>query len=321
MNFIIPPAYEGCLLRSYLQGELALSARLISRLKQRPDGILLDGCRVTVRHLLHQGSTLSLAIDSLVPATPGTIVPTKFPLAILYEDEDILVCNKSENMPTHPSHGHFADTLANAVCALETERGHGEHFVFRPINRLDRNTSGIVLIAKHALAAARLSDAMRQGNIHKAYLAILCGVPSPAYGEILTGIRRREQSIITREVCSVDATGASLAITQYELLCDWEVDAQSSFAHFSRLSLVRAFPLTGRTHQLRLHFAHLSTPILGDDMYGYGPLPEQIQRQALHAYTLNFPHPRSGETIELKAPLPKDMQLLLPQNQKSLLSV
>ena len=176
----------------------------------------------------------------------------------------------------------------------------GEPFVFRSVNRLDRNTSGLVLVAKNRISANRLYESMQKGLITKKYIALLLGTLPEKEGMIDTYIRRREESIITREVCAA-LPDASRAITKYELL-----------SSDGSLSAVKASPITGRTHQLRLHFAHLGTPILGDDLYGEES--EEISRQALHAYFLSFPHPRSGEMTELFAPLPSDMEEILKKH-------
>ena len=191
-------------------------------------------------------------------------------------------------MPTHPSHGHHEDTLANALAYhLSTEKAP-----FRPrfINRLDRNTTGVVLVANHALAASALSRAMVAGEIRKSYLALVHGaVREPSRLE--TGIRRREQSIIIREVCEKGA--GELAVTDVTPLAAGE--------HFS---LVRLTPHTGRTHQLRVHMAHLGHPLLGDELYG---IPDDFPRHALHARALEFPAPQTGERVRVFAPIPTDM--------------
>ena len=308
MTFTIPSEYHERPLKVYLQVALGLSSRLIARLKATENGILLDGMPVTVRAMLHEGSTLALAIDT-VNAPPSDIVATPLPLSLLYEDEHILVCNKPGDMPTHPSHGHYNDTLANALAHYERTTAPARSFVFHPINRLDRNTSGVVLIARNALAAQRLGEDMASGRIRKAYLALLCGVPPMKEGDIITGIRRRQASIIFREVCAPDTPDAARAHTRYRVLHDWQSSAPLLPP---RLSLVCAQPVTGRTHQLRLHFSHLGTPILGDDMYGNGALPALMERQALHAAALHFCHPISRRDMTVCAPLPDDMRALLP---------
>lgn len=314
MLFTVPDHYDNQPLRSYLLGQLRLSVRLVARLKTHPRGMMLNGERVTVRAILHSGDRLSLAIEEITPGHPGHVVPSPsaHPLPILMEDEDVIVCAKPADMPTHPSHGHFSDTLANAIAYLEQQRSSDTPFVFHPITRLDRNTSGVVLIARHVLAAQRLTAAMMAGEIQKTYLALVLGTPLPAVGEIITGIRRQRDSVITREVTPPDCPDADRAHTRYQTLTTFS----SPYVPGSPLSLVKAQPLTGRTHQLRLHFSHLGTPILGDDLYGQGALPSVMERHALHSYTLQFPHPRSGEKIEITAPLPDDMASLLPANFK-----
>ncbi|MBQ2767843.1 MAG: RluA family pseudouridine synthase [Clostridia bacterium] len=270
-----------------LRRELGLSTRMMARLKQDEAGILLDGERVTVRQTVTEGQCLRLAIDDRESA--DNIVPSNLPLDILCADADFFALNKPPDMPTHPSHGHYTDTLANALayhCAVS-----GIPFVFRPVNRLDRNTSGIVLIARNQLAAARLSAAMQAGQIEKRYLALLDGELMPDSGEISAPIRRRAESIITREVCG--AGDGDAALTRWRVL-----------ARADGHTLVEACPITGRTHQLRVHFAHLGCPIHGDDLYGQAA--RDMPRQALHAHSLAFPHPTDSRHIQLIAPPPDD---------------
>ena len=287
---------DGKTVLEILKKELRLSAKMITSLKKSPTGITVDGEHVTVRRVLHMGEVLCLEVEDR--EQNENLVPTELPLDILYEDEDIIALNKPPHMPTHPSHGHFSDTLANGLCFYIQKKG--EPFVFRSVNRLDRNTSGLVLVAKNRISANRLYESMQKGLITKKYIALLLGTLPEKEGMIDTYIRRREESIITREVCAA-LPDASRAITKYELL-----------SSDGSLSAVKASPITGRTHQLRLHFAHLGTPILGDDLYGEES--EEISRQALHAYFLSFPHPRSGEMTELFAPLPSDMEEILKKH-------
>lgn len=305
MELTISQSHDGMLLRDLLCRELCISRRAITHLKQKENGILLDGQRVTVRAVLRQGQHLSLALDD--EDTHTSVVPAGDMPPILYEDEDVLVCNKSGDMPTHPSHGHFDDTLANAVAAYDISCT-GRARVFRPITRLDRETSGVVLIARNRRAAAKLSEDMQQKHIQKTYLAILEGVPTERQGEITHHIRRTADSIILREVCDADAPDAQAALTRYRVLCDWSVGKE-------RRSLVMAEPHTGRTHQLRVHFASLGTPIAGDGLYGR-PSDDAPSRTCLHAFSLSFVHPSTGERMTLRAPLPDDIVSHLPNDIK-----
>lgn len=291
VRFVVAERDHGKLLRTYLR-ELGVSAALAARLKRLDDGILLNGRRVTVRAVLSEGDVLELAIEEREPLSH--VVPRSIPVEILLETEDLLVVSKAANMPTHPSHGHFEDTLANGLAYHYQVDG----LPFRPrfINRLDRNTTGIVLVARHALSASTLSAAMARGEIQKTYLALVQG-RMKENTVIETGIRRQAESVIFREVCALSE--GDYAKTVVEVLA-----AGDAF------SLVRLLPATGRTHQLRVHMASVGHPLLGDELYGDGT---GLRRHALHAAMLCFPHPRSGERITVRAALPQDMALKIQE--------
>lgn len=281
---------EGKLLRELILRDIGLSRAFLKHLKFTENGICVNGRQVTVRYPLREGDEVSLATEDRQAGS--SLVATELPLEIIYEDGSLVVPSKPADMPTHPSRDHHGDTLADAL-AYRYSRSEAP-FVFRPINRLDRNTSGLTLIAKDRISAARLSESMRKGEIKKQYLAILDGLLECDEGRIETHMRRSAESIIVREVCSAEE-GGDLALTSYRVIFRNE-----------RCSLVLASPETGRTHQLRVHFAHLGAPILGDDMYG---TPSHlICRQALHALKLSFPHPSDRRELALTAPLPEDMQ-------------
>lgn len=320
MRYIVPDACDGMLLRTYLCQVLRLSHRHLARLKRAEDGILLGGRRVSVRAVLRAGDELVLASDE---ADETSVVPGGQMPPVLYEDEDILICNKLGDMPTHPSQGHFDDTLANAVAAYDIART-GQARVFRPITRLDRETSGIVLIARTRHAATLLSEQMRLRQIQKTYLAILDGAIQADEGQICAAIRRARESIILREICDEDAPGAQRALTHYRVLAKWSVGKHTR-------TLVKALPETGRTHQLRLHFAHVSAPIAGDGLYGHDLSNIDLSnidssdidtpsRQCLHAYALTFTHPIKEQSMTVTAPIPDDMARHLPPDALSLLT-
>ena len=291
MQFLIDEKDDGRLVRTYL-GAHGVSAGLLARLKRLENGILQNGVRVTVRAVLHKGDLWEIAVEDVAP--PPRVVPIDLPIDILLETEDVLVANKPADMPTHPSHGHFEDTLANALVYRYSMPN--APFVPRFINRLDRNTTGLVLVARHALSAGELSRAMVQGEIRKTYIALVHGeMHAPC--RIETGIRRREESIITREVCEVGL--GDLAITEAEPLCCSD-----------GITAVLLKPMTGRTHQLRVHMAHIGHPLLGDELYGIGEA-DLFPRHALHAVSLSFPSPRGGGRVCVSAPLPADMREVL----------
>lgn len=296
MRFSITEVDDGTSVRAFLALRLSPSAKMLKYLKYREDGILVNGTRVTVRYVLHTGDVLTLAVSDGDNAEKLEAVALDLP--ILYEDDDLVIPNKPANMPTHPSRDHYRDTVANALAYRYREMG--VPFVFRPVNRLDRDTSGLLLIARNKLASGRLNAAMRRGLIRKTYLAILEGETLPDEGRIEKPLRRSAHSIIVREVCEPSDVGAEPSVTRYRVL-----------ARGSGCSLVVAYPLTGRTHQLRVHFASLGHPIAGDDLYGIpnGRLP----RQALHARSLTFPHPSTGQMMTLSAPIPADMAQLISE--------
>ena len=291
MDFLIEKEHDGTLVLDFLRREIGLSSAMLRHLKYLPDGICVDGAHVTVRHRLAFGETLTIKSEDTDPSE--NIVPSNIALDVVYEDSELVVPDKPPYMPTHPSHGHFDDTVANALAYRYKDSGA---FVFRPINRLDRNTSGLVLIARNRMAAAHLSMCLRNGKIEKEYLAVLCGTLPERRGVIDTYIKREAESIITRKVCGSDE-GGDRAITRYEVVY---ADGKNT--------VVKAVPVTGRTHQLRVHFSYLGAPIAGDDMYGESS--ELIGRHALHARRLCFTHP-SGNRLELVSPLPNDMRSLI----------
>ena len=289
MRYTVTQAEDGKTVKEILLGSIGLSVAFLKHLKFMENGIMLDGEKVTVRRVVHAGDILCLATEN--EKLGSRLTPTELPLDIVYEDEDLVVPSKSADMPTHPSHNHHGDTLADALAYYYKDAP--EPFVFRPINRLDRNTSGLTLIAKNRISAARLAASMRDGKIKKQYVAILDGILPDDRGSIETYLRRTGESIIVREVCDENG-GGDYALTHYEVI-----------ARSDRYTLVLASPETGRTHQLRVHFASLGCAIFGDDMYGeVSPI---IPRHALHALSLSFPHPSKDETVTCISLPPEDM--------------
>ena len=289
LEYRIEERLDGKTVLEVMKRELGLSTALIKHLKFSEGGILVDGQHVTVRHVLRTGALLSLAVEDRESAE--CIVPVDLPLTVVYEDGDVAVPDKPADMPTHPSHGHWEDTVANALAYRYEQRGIP--FVFRPVNRLDRNTSGLLLIARNRVAAGELYRAMRAGRIRKLYLAILVGELGEESGEIEAYMRRTAESVIVREICDPQE-GGDYSRTRYRVLARGE-----------GYTLVCAAPLTGRTHQLRVHFAHLGCPILGDSLYGT-PSAE-LDRHALHSCFLEFPRVSDGAPVRVSAPMPGEL--------------
>lgn len=296
MQYTVQETDNGKSVKELICDLLHPSAKMLKYLKYREDGILLNGRRVTVRATVQTGDILTLSL--LDPQGAKGPEPVPLPLEILYEDEDLAVPSKPGNMPTHPSRDHALDTVANAL-AYRYRMGPTP-FVFRPVNRLDRETSGLLLVARNKLSAGRLTQSMQAGEIRKTYLAVLAGTSLADEGEICLPLHRSAASIIVREVCRPDAPDAEPSRTHYRIL-----ERRNGY------SLAEAQPLTGRTHQLRVHFASGGCPIVGDTLYG---TPDaRIGRQALHARSLSFPHPTTGERMTLTAPLPNDFAGLVAE--------
>ena len=284
MEFIIDKAAEGLCLRDYLRTRLSISARCLSFLKGESGRMTVNGRAKTVRYRLAEGDVLCLRPweeEDCMPLPDAQ----RLPFPILAVDEWMIAVCKPYDMPTHQSAGHRGDTLADALAGA-----CDRPFVFRAINRLDRDTSGVVLLARHRLAAGFFASAMARGEMQKTYYAITEHAPQPPSGRMVDYIARADKSIIRRTV--VGQGEGDLAITDYETV-----------ACRQGRCLLRLMPKTGRTHQLRVQLSSRGMPIVGDDFYG-GSLA--MPRQALHAATLTFPHP-SGGRVTVEAPLPADM--------------
>ena len=263
-------------------------------LKKREDGLLVNGSHATVRCLLRSGDLLSVAEEDR--ETKDSVVPVPMALDVLYADDAFLVVNKPPRMPTHPSHGHRDDTLANGLAARFAERGIP--FVFRACSRLDRDTSGVVPVAKTQRAASLFAQAHRTGLVEKRYLAVLEGTLPEREGVIALPIRREKDSVIRR----ITAPDGAPSRTEYRVIGEKRAEDGTV------LTLVSACPVTGRTHQLRVHFASVGAPVLGDFLYGRES--DRIGRQALHAARISFPG-ADGARITAEAPVPEDLERIV----------
>ncbi len=267
LTFSVGEGDGGLTVREFLSRR-GFSSSLIRRVKY--GGIARGGILLRTVDPLSVGDTLTVTLPT---GQSENIPPISLPLERLYEDEEVLVVKKPPHMPTHPSRGNHLPTLANAVAAYVAPRP----FVFRAITRLDRDTEGLVLIAKDALSALRLSEAMAGGEIRKRYLAVTSRPPTPHEGEIDAPIARESEGALRRVV----REDGKPAHTRYRTL------AQNEEGH----ALVALTPLTGRTHQLRVHMAYLGAPLDADFLYGVG---REGAYYRLAAVGLEFPHPRTG---------------------------
>lgn len=291
LEYKITEAYQNCTIRDFLSHKGCSHAVLV-HLKKTPGGILKNGRWAYVSERLAAGDVLTLRLIESV-SSPN-IVPVRHPLSIVWEDEDILVIDKPAHMPIHPSLGHHEHTLANAVCDYYNRRNIP--YVFRCVNRLDRDTTGLTMIAKNMFSAAVLNEAVASRKLHRTYLAIAEG-EVPESGTINAPIARAANSTIMRQV----DTHGERAVTHYQTL-----------RRNNNLSLVSLRLETGRTHQIRVHMKHIGHPLIGDFLYYPESLSQyEIKRQALHSHRLQFAHPITGESMDFIAPLPDDMSSLI----------
>lgn len=287
-TYSIPTDFENKTIDDYLR-HTGYSRRLIIDLKQEEDGILLNGCRAFTNAKLHAEDNLTIHLPVEEPSEH--ITPVELPFPIIYEDEHIIAVNKPADMPIHPSINNHENTLANAAAFYFEQQNIP--FVFRCVNRLDRDTTGLVLLAKHQLSGCILSESVKARTLRREYIAVCEGIIEEP-GTIDLPIGRLPGSAIMR---CVDLEHGERAVTHY-----------TPIASSDNMTLLRIRLETGRTHQIRIHMKAIGHPLPGD--YLYNPNYEKIQRQPLHSASLTFAHPITGENLHLEAPLPEDMAKL-----------
>lgn len=295
-SYIITEQDEGLTIGQFLKNQ-GYSHPMLVHLKKTEHGIVLNGEWSYVHNRLKKGDILDISLletesSEHIPLTEISI--EDFKKMIVYEDEDILVLNKPAGLPVHPSMGHHEDTLAN-YCAYyyHVLQKVNSGFIFRCVNRLDRDTSGLVLIAKNMFSSARLSARQLNRQIHRTYMAIVTGITLES-GTINLPIARKEASVIER---CVDMEHGENAVTHYTRL-----DTQN---HYSLLQIQLE---TGRTHQIRVHMKAIGHPLPGDFLYN--PDYTHIKRQALHSYRLEFLHPVTHKALSFTQKPPEDFYFL-----------
>ncbi len=293
LEYLVNESTKYTNIKQVLKSQFNMSDRLILKLK-RSDQIYCNGKPAGVNEPLNPNDIV--CADISFEEQCENIVPTKMPLDILYEDEGLLVVNKRPNTPVHPSLNHFEDSLSNGVKYYFDSIGLKRKI--RPINRLDKDTSGIVLFAKNEYIQECLIRQMKTNKFEKEYLAIVDGVVTSPSQTVIAPIARKDASIIER--CVND--NGDYAETIIDLV-----------ETYSNHSLVKCTLKTGRTHQIRVHTKHIGHPILGDTLYGNAST--LINRQALHAYKVKFMHPITKQTIEIICLPPEDMAKLINNGQ------
>ncbi len=295
LNYTVDTSDVGTSVLQFLKKK-KYSRNLITHLKKTEAGIVVNNEWVYINHELKEHDNLTIRLVETEIPESQKILPAKLPFSVLYEDDDILVADKPADMPIHPSIAHYGHTLANAVAWHARQRR--EQYPFRCINRLDKDTSGLTLIAKNPYSSCILYSQMRNRQIHRTYYAIVQGC-TQKQGTINAPIARKEGSTIER---TVNFQSGERAVTHYETL------ACKNGLSFLKLQLE-----PGRPPQIRVHMRYLGHPLVGDFLYNenYGKINSQLQRQALHAGNLEFVHPVNGQVLRFSTPLPEDMLNLL----------
>lgn len=298
LSITLTEAHESTYVGDILRYELHISDAVVRRIKWLPEGILLDGEKVHTRVKGKAGQVLSALIGetgrrSVIPSVEG-------PLSIVYEDEDFLLLNKGAGVVVHPTHAHKEDTIGNFVLYYYDSKGfQGD---FHPVHRLDRGTSGLLVVAKHPFAQEQFKLQLHSPQFRREYLAIVWGKVDPPQGRIDGPILSTGQMMRV-----VDPTGLP-AVTHYETISQSQWQGRE-------ISLVSATLESGRTHQIRVHFSHLGHPLLGDELYGAGDF---LSHTGLHAYRLSLAHPVTKEDMVFHCKPPEDFCEILQQANLSL---
>ncbi len=299
ITFVVSEESAGCRLDKFLSGQLATRSRAYVQKLIEKGLVTLNGQQTKAHHSVRTGDVVEA---TLAPREEPTLEAQDIPLEVLYEDDCLLVINKPAGVVVHPAAGNPSHTLVNALLAHCGNLSTGGH-PLRPgiVHRLDKDTSGCVVAAKDDVTHERLAKQFHARTVHKEYRAIVIGTPSEEGGIIETHIARSRHD---RKKMVVTVAEGRPAFTRYRLL--------ESFYHASYLSIE---PLTGRTHQIRVHLAHIGYPVAGDRRYARGKSLRQLgiifPRQMLHAYKLHLNHPCSSARMRFTAPLPQDLQTIL----------
>jgi len=296
IQYKIEEQHNGKCISMFLK-EKEYSRAVIIELKKTKTGIQKNGTWAGVNEILNTGDILEICLKE--QGASENIVPKELQLDILYEDEDILVVNKPYDTPIHPSVNNYNNTLANGVVHYYQQQN--KPYIFRCINRLDRDTTGVTILAKNLISASILSKRMKERGLSRTYVAFVEGITKEE-GTIDLPIGREEGTIIKRKI---DEKEGKHAVTHYCKLEELQIEGKA-------VSVVALQLETGRTHQIRVHMASIGHPLLGDFLYNESN--HMLTRQALHAASCAFYHPITGEYKRITAPLPKDMAMLMQRS-------
>lgn len=301
-TYILTSEDETLYIKELLQRRFHFSSRLIRKLKVE-GGVFVNEKPARMRQKARAGDVLRVRF----PEESSYFEPEDIPLDVVYEDGDLLVINKQPGLVVHPTKNYQSGTLANALAFLMRQKG--DDYKIRFVNRLDRDTSGLILVAKNAHCQKHISDQMDRQEVLKCYKAIVHGIPEEQEGTIDLPIGKDPEHAARRAVLE---SGYS-SVTRYRVLERFAAGpGQGSVPGYTLLGLTLE---TGRTHQIRVHLSHKGWPVVGDELYGslfgYTPENDLMKRQALHAFELELTQPSTGERISLRAALPGDMEACL----------
>lgn len=287
LTYTVPRSYDGRTVKFCLKHGLSLSDGAISRIRWQTDGVTVNGVFAPMTAAVRAGDVLAVPVGDTRPG--GAFSPVELPLEVLYEDADLLILNKPAGLAVHGKSERGDVTLGSILAAR-----YGPEMVFHPVNRLDKDTSGAMVVAKSGYVHDRLRRMLHTPAFQREYLAVTVGAPDPAAGRIDAPLGKIGDGWKRGMV-----PDGQPAMTEYETLQTRD-----------GLALLRVTPHTGRTHQIRAHMAYLSCPLLGDKLYGTAD--ERISRHALHSARIRLTHPITGEIINVSADLPEDMKKLVP---------
>ncbi|WP_053956466.1 RluA family pseudouridine synthase [Inediibacterium massiliense] len=293
LTFCVAKDSVGLSLKEILYNEMKLSSRLVRKLKSKKN-ILVNGNKIPFHAILRKGDLVQVIMEE----EANQFEPEPISIEVVYDDVDLLIVNKHPGIVVHPTKGHPTGTMANAIVYYMQEKG--EHFKIRFINRLDRDTSGLIMIAKNPFVQQEISKQMQENKVEKIYVAVVAGKFKEKKGTINAPIGRVEPENIKREVYE----GGQESITHYEVI-----------EEFQDASLVKIKLETGRTHQIRVHMSYIGHPLIGDELYGIEN-KDFIGRQALHAQSLVFYQPRTNQKISVNSSIPEDMESLIKKLTK-----
>lgn len=302
ISYRVTKEEEGWSVKAILHQKMHLSRKLVSRLKFTQQGITLNGKRTYTNVKVREGDLVQARMQQ---ENSDDILPQPIPIDRIYEDDHLLIVNKPAGLIVHPTLGHYQNTLANGVVYYWKQQNMS--YRFRPIHRLDQETSGVLCIAKNPYVQQAIQEQMKANAVLKEYLAVVEGCPEPSSGVIDAPIARDPENPHYRMVI---AHGAH-AVTHYRVV-----------ETYATASLVKLRLETGRTHQIRVHMSEIGHPLIGDKLYGRrgnhqgenSVIP--IDRQALHAFRLGFIHPIHNDEVLFEAPLPKDIQHLIEHKKQ-----